>query len=97
MNVLALGRIHNNKLLKLERGSFGAIRWRYGGGFELETCIRWIDLDGAILDGDREDDEMEMDANEPRNHTWDYFIVAMITMAVMMGFRLAMAVSGLIQ
>ena len=60
--MLALvGQIRNNKLLKLERGSFGAIRRRYRGGFELETLNRWIDLDGAIFDGDRDDDEMELE------------------------------------
>ena len=50
------GRIRNNKLLKLERGSFGAIRRRYRGGFELETLNTWMDFEGAIFDGDRSGD-----------------------------------------
>ena len=36
-------------------------------------------------------------ANTPRNHTWDYFNHGWDPMAVMMGFRLAMAVSGLVR
>ena len=51
------GRIRNNKLLKLERGSCGAIRRRYRGGFELETLNTWMDFEGAIFDGDRSGDE----------------------------------------
>ena len=54
--MLAFGlRIHNNILLKLERGS--AIRRRYRGGFELGTLNLWIDFEGAIFDGDRSGDE----------------------------------------
>eukprot|EP00956_Cyclotella_meneghiniana_P020121 scaffold35116_cov30-Cyclotella_meneghiniana.AAC.1 len=56
-----MGQIRNNKLLKLERGSFGAIRRRYRGGFGWETLNWWIDLDGAIFDDDCNDDEMELE------------------------------------
>eukprot|EP00956_Cyclotella_meneghiniana_P008620 scaffold11745_cov39-Cyclotella_meneghiniana.AAC.4 len=61
MLLALVGQIRNNKLLKLERGSFGAIRRRYRGGFGLETLNWWIDLDGAIFDGDCNDDEMELE------------------------------------
>eukprot|EP00956_Cyclotella_meneghiniana_P014136 scaffold21040_cov41-Cyclotella_meneghiniana.AAC.1 len=85
------GRILNNKLLKLEHRSGGAIHRRYRGVFELETLNMWMDFEGAISDGDRSGDN----ANTPsRNHTWDYFNLAWDPMAVRMGFRLAMSVSG---
>ena len=41
--------------------------------------------------------ELNNSANAPRNHTWDYFNLTWDLMAVLMGFRLAMAVSELIR